>query len=66
MFNLFQNVEPISSEQKEEYCSQYNAKDPFEHSVTPRWFGIMDFTAAVVVAIAGSSMFWNKNLRTHP
>jgi len=66
LFDLFQNVEPISSEQKEVFCASYDSFDLFTPGVTKPWYDIMDATSAVVVAIAGSSMFWHKNLRTHP
>ena len=66
IFNLFQNVEPISSEQKEEYCVSFKAFEPFQPGVTKPWYDIMDVAGAVVVTITGLSMFWHKNLRTHP
>jgi len=66
IFDLFQDVEPISSEQKAEFCASYDSFDFFDSSVKKPWYDIVDVTAAVAISIAGSTMFWNQNLRTHP
>jgi len=66
IFELFQDVEPISSELKADFCARYDNFDLFLPGVTKPWYDIMDVTASVVISIAGSSMFWHKNLRTHP
>jgi len=66
VFDVFQDVEPISSEQKEEFCERYDSLDPFQPGVIKPWYNIVDVTSAVTISIAGLSMFWHKNLRTHP
>jgi len=63
---VFQSLEAITSEQKEEYCERFESFELFEDNVAEPWYRILNATSAVAVTIAGSSMFWHKNLRTHP
>jgi len=65
IFDLL-GVEPISSEQKEEVCAFFEGYNLFENEVAPPWYDAVVIATSVVTAIAGSSMFWHKNLRTHP
>jgi len=39
----------------------YETYEPFEPEETLRWFDIVDVTGAVVISIAGSSIFGTEN-----